>query len=131
MTNIDNLRLDEVQTNRLAQGLEASLLSISQVISSGNNSSIYYLPVILLITFLYNVDEGFCNPDTTDTRYGTYIWPETEVGEIVQMNCVFGSVTDLARVSRECLGIDQWMNGINPGQCFSQVTLEIQSIGVS
>ncbi len=77
------------------------------------------------------VDEGFCNPDTTDTRYGTYIWPETEVGEIVPMNCVFGSVTDQASVSRECVGIDQWMDGINPGQCFSQVTLEIQTIGVN
>ena len=51
MTNIDNLRLDEVQTNRLAQGLEASLLSISQVISSGNDSSVYYLPIILFTAF--------------------------------------------------------------------------------
>ena len=46
------------------------------------------------------------------------------------MNCVFGSVTSQASVSRECVGIDQWMDGINPGQCFSQVTLDIQIIGV-
>ena len=47
------------------------------------------------------------------------------------MSCVFGSSFDQARVSRECVGIDQWMDGINPGQCFSQVTLDIQTIGVS
>lgn len=47
------------------------------------------------------------------------------------MNCVFGSVLNQASVSRQCVGIDQWMSGINPGQCFSEVTLEIQVIGVS
>lgn len=77
------------------------------------------------------IDEGFCNPDETETRYGTYVWPETEIGETVQMNCVFGSVLDGASVSRQCVGINQWMDGINPGQCFSEVTLEIQAIGVS
>ena len=47
------------------------------------------------------------------------------------MNCVFGSKSGQTSVSRECEGIDLWMDGINPGQCFSEVTLEIQVIGVS
>lgn len=53
MTDTNNLRLDEVQTNLLAQRLEASLLSTSQVISSGNDSSNYYLPIILFIFVQY------------------------------------------------------------------------------
>ena len=49
----------------------------------------------------------------------------------MRMNCVFGSETGRASVSRECEGIDLWMDGINPGQCFSEVTQEILAIGVS
>lgn len=131
MTNTNNLHLDEVQTNLLTQSLEGSL-PISQVISSGKNKhNNCHSQLITLFIYILCIDEGFCNPDTTETRYGTYVWPETEVGQVVQMSCVFGSVTDQASVSRECVGIDQWMIGINPGLCFSEVTIQIQFIGVS
>ena len=74
---------------------------------------------------------GFCNPDVTDTRYGTYDWPETAVNDTVRMECMFGSETNEDLASRACLGVNQWMDGIDPGLCFSKVTMDIQNIGVS
>ena len=50
---------------------------------------------------------------------------------IPERSCVFGSETGEAFASRRCESINQWANGINPGECFSQVTMQIQSIGVS
>lgn len=84
-----------------------------------------------IITKTIQIERGFCNPETTVTRYGTYNWPETRVGTVVQMECEFGSSTGGQTLSRECVVSNRWMDGVNPGMCFSQVTLDIQSIGVS
>lgn len=81
---------------------------------------------------LFNhTERGFCNPDTTVTRYGTYNWPETRVGVTVRMNCEFGSTSGTAMLSRECAEADTWMESVDPGLCFSRVTMDIQNVGVS
>ena len=47
------------------------------------------------------------------------------------MDCAFGSESGAVFLSRQCAGIDRWMDGVDPGLCFSEVTLDIQTIGVS
>ena len=49
----------------------------------------------------------------------------------VTMACEFGSETNDVFLSRTCFGIDQWMDSVDPGQCYSEVTMDIQNIGVS
>ena len=89
------------------------------------------MPIVQPVLTNNITEDGFCNPDTTVTRYGTYNWPETRVGERVLMDCAFGSESGAVFLSRQCVEIDRWMDGVDPGLCFSEVTLDIQRIGVS
>ena len=128
----ENFQLEE---DMLLQSFTGSLsranISASQLIASGNYCTACSNVFHHHLNLHAQIERGFCNPEATVTRYGMYSWPETMVGTTVQMECEFGSSISGQRLSRECLEINRWMDGINPGMCFSQVTLNIQSIGVS
>ena len=47
------------------------------------------------------------------------------------MKCAFGSLIENANVSRQCNQTDQWDVVDIDRNCFSEVTMQIQAIGVS
>lgn len=118
--------LTELLITMLTESLSEASIAASQIVASGSlklmvfnvSSAPYSVSNIYLHMCIYT-DQGFCNPDVTNTRYGIYYWSETVVGMTPQRFCVFGSETGEAFVSRRCEGINQWANGINPGECFS------------
>ena len=72
---------------------------------------------------------GFCDEDVTiDLAYGNYTWPETKVGESVELSCVYSFEDDSAMARRGCFSNGEWDMSPDFTECLTRISLMYEMI---
>ena len=84
----------------------------------------------LRIIILPHAVNGFCNFNMTSNNRGEYNWTETPGGFSVMLPCTFGGESMEQNATRFCSGAQQDWEAPVLTMCFTEVTSNIQGIGM-
>ena len=71
----------------------------------------------------FHIEFGFCDADLIETDFGSYFWPESQVGSVVFLPCAFGPFEIGGIAVRLCDQSGEWMGlqlegcNIAPSKC--------------